>query len=258
VRGGAALRLEAVEKAYHTRTGRLRALGPVDLELSRGRFLCVLGPTGCGKTTLLRLIAGLEQPDAGRIRVLGGVPEVTRRIGYVFQQAALFPWLTVSENVQFPLRARGVGSGERRSRAAEMIGLVGLEGFESSYPHELSGGMQQRTALARALVVDPELLLLDEPFGSLDLRTGQELQERLRDIWRKRGSTLVFVTHRIEEAVYLASDLVVLGHRPGRVVRSQEVDLPTERDRLSDEFTELLVSLRRTFEELVMEEGPEG
>ncbi len=256
--GVEALRLEGVEKAYRTGAGRVRALGPVDLELAKGRFLCILGPTGCGKTTLLRLIAGLEQPDSGHIRVLGGPPEVTRRMGYVFQQAALFPWLTVSENVQFPLRARGVNAAARRERGMEMIELVGLKGFESSYPHELSGGMQQRTALARALVVDPELLLLDEPFGSLDLRTGQELQERLRDIWMERGSTLVFVTHRIEEAVYLASDLVVLGHRPGRVVRSQEVGLPPDRDRLSDEFTGLLVSLRRTFEELVMQKGPEG
>jgi NitT/TauT family transport system ATP-binding protein len=257
VTGERALRLRGVEKGFRTGRGTVRALGPVDLELSKGRFLCVLGPTGCGKTTLLRLIAGLEEPDSGDIRVLGGPPEVTRRIGYVFQQAALFPWLTVSENVQFPLRARGMASADRRRRAGEMIRLVGLEGFGSSYPHQLSGGMQQRTALARALVVDPELLLLDEPFGSLDLRTGQELQERLRDIWRRRGSTVVFVTHRIEEAVYLASDLAVLGHRPGRMVRSQQVNLPPDRDRLSEEFTELLVSLRRTFEELVMEEDPE-
>ena len=247
------LRLADVRKSFATGSGRLHALGPVSLELPPGRFLCVLGPTGCGKTTLLRLIAGLEQPDSGEMEVLGGPPEVTRRIGYVFQQAALFPWLTVLANVEFPLKARRVAGEVRRERAMDMIRLVGLEGFEASYPHQLSGGMQQRTALARAMVVEPELLLMDEPFGSLDLRTGQELQERIRDIWRQRSSTVVFVTHSIEEAVYLATDLVVLGHRPGRVVRSDSVGLPAERDRLSKPFTDLLVSLRSTFEELVAE-----
>lgn len=248
-----ALRLSGVEKSFRTGSGHLHALGPVSLELSRGRFLCVLGPTGCGKTTLLRLTAGLEHPDAGELEVLGGPPAVTRRIGYVFQQAALFPWLTVMANVEFPLKVRRVAARRRRERAAEMIRMVGLSGFEASYPHQLSGGMQQRTALARAMVVEPELLLMDEPFGSLDLRTGQELQERIRDIWRQRRSTVVFVTHSIEEAVYLATDLVVLGHRPGRIVRSERVDLPEDRDRLSEPFTDLLVSLRGTFEELVAE-----
>jgi len=256
---GTALSLADLRKSYPSRSGseRIDALGPVSLELQQGRFLCVLGPTGCGKTTLLRLIAGLDDPDYGTIRVLGRRPEVTRRIGYVFQQAALFPWLSVAANVEFPLRVRGMTPSRRSSKAMEMIQLVGLEGFENSYPHELSGGMQQRTALARALVVEPELLLLDEPFGSLDLKTGQELQDRLRRIWMSRGSTVVFVTHSIEEAVYMATDVVVLGHRPGMVVRSMEVDLPDGRDRLSGEFTRLLVSLRGTFEELVMEEVPE-
>lgn len=247
------LRIEDLRKSFVSGAGEVRALGPVSLELDPGRFLCVLGPTGCGKTTLLRIIAGLEPPGSGLVEVLGGPPAVTRRIGYVFQQAALFPWLSVTANVEFPLRARGVAPGRRRERAMEMVRLVGLEGFESSYPHQLSGGMQQRTALARALVVEPELLLLDEPFGSLDLRTGQQLQNSMRRIWQERESTVVFVTHSIEEAVYMATDVVVLGHRPGRIVRSQSIHLPEPRSRLSEPFTEHLVSLRETFESLVLE-----
>lgn len=230
--------------------GGLHALGPVDLELPAGSFTCVLGPTGCGKTTLLRTVADLEEPDAGHIEVapVSGRPA---RLGYVFQQGALFPWMTVRANVEFPLRATGLAAGERSREAERVLGMVGLSGFEASYPHELSGGMQQRTALARSLVTSPDILLLDEPFSSLDTGTSEELQEGLRELWRRSGTTVLFVTHNIEEAVFLAGRIVVMGYRPGRVVRKVEVDLPEPRDRLSPRFTELLLSVRGTFERLV-------
>ena len=249
-----ALSVTGLVKTFREKSGNVHALGPVSFDVPRGRFLCVLGPTGCGKTTLLRTIAGLEVPDSGSVDLMiraDGRPPV---VGYVFQQGALFPWMSIHDNVEFPLRARGsIDRITRRMRVGTILEMVGLSNFSSSYPHQLSGGMQQRAALARSLVVQPDILLLDEPFSSLDTRTSQDLQENLRNIWKEAATTVVFVTHSIEEAVYLAGEVFVLGHRPGRIVRRQTIDLPDPRSRLSQEFTEYLVSLRRTFKELVEE-----
>jgi len=246
---------EDLSRVFEEPSGRVHALGPVSFAIRRGSFVCVLGPTGCGKTTLLRTIAGLEAPDSGRIEIGGRTDCGRSEIGYVFQQGALFPWLTVRGNIDFPLRARRLPRPERAARCAEVLRMIGLEGFGDAYPHQLSGGMQQRVALARAVVTSPDILLLDEPFSSLDMRTSRLLQEKLREVWMARRTTVVFVTHNIEEAVYLAGEVILLGHRPGTIIRRETVDLPEPRSRLSADFVELLVSMRNTFEELIEEDG---
>jgi ABC-type nitrate/sulfonate/bicarbonate transport system ATPase subunit len=251
---GAAILVEGLSRTFEEPSGRIHALGPVSLEIPRESFVCVLGPTGCGKTTLLRTIAGLELPDQGSLQILPRLDGCIPEIGYVFQQGALFPWMTVRANVEFPLRARRVRREQRAARVDQILEMVELEGFGNSFPHQLSGGMQQRAALARAVVTSPDVLLLDEPFSSLDTRTSQLLQAKLKELWLARNTTVVFVTHNIEEAVFLAGEVIVLGHRPGRIVRRQVIDLPEPRSRLSDGFIEHLMSLRRTFEELVEED----
>lgn len=239
-------RVKGLAKAYKDPQGiPFEAVGPVDLNVPEGQFLCLLGPTGCGKTTILRLLSGLEKPTSGACDTGSG------RLSYVFQQGALFPWLTVESNVSFPLRARGTGKREAETASRRILEQVGLSGFEKSFPHELSGGMQQRTALARGLVTEPDLLLLDEPFGSLDEGTSIVLQEMVYELCTRLSTTVVFVTHNIEEAVFLGDRVVVMGHRPGRIARDEMVSLPRPRDRMSSEFTDLMLSFRRTFEELV-------
>ncbi|NOQ23154.1 MAG: ATP-binding cassette domain-containing protein [Candidatus Aegiribacteria sp.] len=246
-----ALKVINLSKTYRESTGEVHALGPVSFEMETGEFLCFLGPTGCGKTTLLRTIAGLEKPDTGKVIIpsrSGGEEPV---IGYVFQQGALFPWMSIFANLEFPLKAKKIVKDSRREKVESMLEMMGLSSFASSYPHQLSGGMQQRAALARSLVMEPDLLLMDEPFSSLDTRTSQKLQENLRDLLKKASTTVLFVTHNIEEAVYLAGEIIVLGHRPGRIVRRETIDLSDPRSRVSESFTEYLVSLRKTFESLV-------
>ncbi|MEN8209110.1 MAG: ABC transporter ATP-binding protein [Candidatus Fermentibacteria bacterium] len=248
-----ALKVTSLSKTYRESAGEVHALGPVSFEIEAGEFLCFLGPTGCGKTTLLRAIAGLEKPDTGEVviqsRPGGGEPV----IGYVFQQGALFPWMSIFANLEFPLKAKKIIQDTRRERVESMLDMMGLSSFASSYPHQLSGGMRQRAALARSLVMEPDLLLMDEPFSSLDMRTSQELQDNLRELLKRASTTVIFVTHNIEEAVYLAGKVLVLGHRPGRIVRRETIDLQDPRSRLSDPFTDYLVSLRKTFESLVSE-----
>lgn len=242
-----------LSRTYRDPAGEVHALGPLSFGVETGEFLCVLGPTGCGKTTLLRTIAGLEAPDSGRVDLPPGRKGREPVTGYVFQQGALFPWMTAWSNVEFPLIAGGMERSRRRLKVERMLDMVGLSSFADSYPHQLSGGMQQRAALARSLVMEPDILLMDEPFSSLDTRTSQQLQNSLRELWKQESTTVVFVTHNIEEAVYLAEEVIVLGHRPGKLVRRETIDLPDPRSRLSKPFTDYLVSLRQTFESLVLE-----
>ncbi|MBD3369067.1 ATP-binding cassette domain-containing protein [Candidatus Fermentibacteria bacterium] len=246
-----ALQARRLRKRYRKEGAGFDALGPVSLDVRKGEILAVLGPTGCGKTTLLRLIAGLEKPDGGEIAIPPSPSGEGPSVALVFQQGALFPWMTTLRNVEFPLKARRASSGNRRKRAMEVLEMVGISEFAHSYPYQLSGGMQQRAALARSLVYDPGLLLMDEPFGSLDAKTSQHLQEKTAEIQRRTGATIVFVTHDIEEAVFLGHRVLVLGHRPGRIEREEAIDLNHPRDRLSEGFTRWLLSLRSTFERLV-------
>ncbi|MFE9931015.1 ABC transporter ATP-binding protein [Streptomyces sp. NPDC005533] len=205
---------EGVRKTF----GDFTALDGIDLEIRSGEFLVVVGPSGCGKSTLLDLLGGLAAPTAGRI-LLDGKPVTGPGLdrGIVFQQYALLPWRTAQGNVEFGLEATGVPRRQRAVRAKEFLDLVGLTGFEDRHPHQLSGGMRQRVAIARALAYDPDVLLMDEPFAALDAQTRESLQDELRRIWQSTGKTVVFITHGIEEAVYLGQRVAVMTSRPGRV-----------------------------------------
>ncbi|MEV7171504.1 ABC transporter ATP-binding protein [Streptomyces sp. NPDC093224] len=198
--------------------GDFTALDGIDLEIRSGEFLVVVGPSGCGKSTLLDLLGGLSAPTAGRI-LLDGKPVTGPGLdrGIVFQQYALLPWRTALGNVEFGLEATGVPRRERKERAREFLDLVGLGGFEDRHPHQLSGGMRQRVAIARSLAYDPDVLLMDEPFAALDAQTRESLQDELRRIWQRTGKTVVFITHGIEEAVYLGQRVAVMTSRPGRI-----------------------------------------
>jgi NitT/TauT family transport system ATP-binding protein len=223
------LTLDAVSKDFRVRgngTARIfTALDDVSIDVRAGEFLTIVGPSGCGKSTLLDLVAGLEKPTRGRILVDGeevGGPGLDR--GIVFQQYALFPWRTARGNVEFGLAAKGVERRERAALAQRYLELVGLTGFEDRHPHELSGGMKQRVAIARALAFDPDVLLMDEPFGALDAQTRESLQTELLRIWQQTGKTIVFITHGIDEAVYLGQRVAVMSSRPGRI--THVVDIP--------------------------------
>ncbi|MGH7539576.1 MAG: ABC transporter ATP-binding protein [Gemmatimonadota bacterium] len=210
--------------------GTLHVLNDVNVSLEERTFTCLVGPSGCGKSTLLRIIDGLMPPDTGEVRIGGQrvtAPSLDR--GFVFQQFNLLPWRTVLGNIEFGLENLGVKTQERKSRAIEVLKLVDLEGFENYYPGQLSGGMQQRVGLARALAVRPSVLLMDEPFGSVDDQTRMLLQEELLNIWEREQKTVVFVTHDIEEALYLGDQIVVMRARPSRITRI--VDVPFERPR---------------------------
>ncbi|HHS97295.1 MAG TPA: ABC transporter ATP-binding protein [Chloroflexi bacterium] len=216
--------------AYPQSDGRLEVLAGLTFEVADGEFVCVVGPSGCGKTTLLRLLAGLERPTAGRVLLDGAEVDRPRRtVGFVFQEPTLMGWRTVEENVSLPLEVARVPKGEARRRSRELLDLVGLSGFETAYPAELSGGMAQRVALARALVHDPRLLLLDEPFGALDALTRERMAQELLRIWRARRKTVVMVTHSVSEAVFLADRVLVLSPRPASIAAEVRVDLPRPR-----------------------------
>jgi NitT/TauT family transport system ATP-binding protein len=227
------------------------ALDGIDLEISDSEFLTILGPSGCGKTTLLNIIAGFEQTSAGDIRLDGETifkPGPDR--GVVFQEYGLFPWLTVEQNIEFGLRERRVLKAERRARVRQQIASVGLSGFEHRYPQELSGGMRQRVALARVLVNDPKILLMDEPFAALDAQTRTMMQQELLRIWSTERRTAIFITHNIEEAILLGDRVVIMTARPGRIKEIVAVDLPRPRDVTSVEFN----ALRRRVAELLEDE----
>jgi ABC-type nitrate/sulfonate/bicarbonate transport system ATPase subunit len=225
----------------------VRALEPVSLTVAENDFITILGPSGCGKSTLLRIVAGLDRPSTGRVLLDGREvqgPGADR--GMVFQSYTLFPWLTVAENIAYGLREKGMAEPERRAIVAAYIGKVGLAGFEHHFPKQLSGGMQQRTAIARALANDPAILLLDEPFGALDNQTRALMQELLLGIWEHERKTVLFVTHDIEEAIFLASRVAVMTARPGRIKADLTVDLPHPRDyrmKTSPEFVALKARL---------------
>lgn len=215
----------------------IRALADFNLDIGKGEFVCLLGPSGCGKTTVLRIIAGLESATDGEVRLRGKkVTSGGRDRGMVFQEFALFPWRTVRKNIEFGLEVKGVPEAERSGISSRLIELVGLKGFEDAHPGELSGGMKQRVGIARALANEPAVLLMDEPFGSLDAQTRNLMQRELLRIWSATSKTILFVTHSVDEAVFLADRIVVMTARPGKVREIIDVNLPRPRDRTSRDF----------------------
>ena len=233
------VRIREVGKVYPGEEGPVRALSNVNVAVEPGEFVCLVGPSGCGKTTLFRIVAGLEDATEGEV-LIGDEPVrgPTPNMGIVFQEYHLFPWRTVRGNVAFGLERTGVSDAERRERVDHLIELVGLEGFGDSYPKSLSGGMKQRVALARALAVDPELLLMDEPFAAVDAQTREMLQRELLDIWDRTGKTVLFVTHDVEEAVTLADRIVVMGTGVESIEEVVEVEVPRPRSRTDEGFAE--------------------
>jgi NitT/TauT family transport system ATP-binding protein len=224
------VRLEAVAKTFADRRGETtEALHDVSLTVEDGEFVTVLGPSGCGKSTLLHLVAGLLPPSRGRV-IFEGVPDGQPLTAIVFQEHALFPWRTVLDNVAFGLEVRGVPEASRLGRARALLELVDLQGFADRYPHQLSGGMRQRAAIARALAVEPALLLMDEPFSALDAQSRALMQLELMGLWERTRKSVLYVTHQIQEAVLLGDRIVVMTRRPGRVLTVRSVDLPRPRD----------------------------
>ncbi|MBA5941816.1 MAG: ABC transporter ATP-binding protein [Methanophagales archaeon] len=240
------LKLRNVTKMFKTEVGETCALEGVNLEVKPNEFLCIIGPSGCGKTTLLRLVAGLDHPNSGEI-ILDGkeVEGPSPDRGMVFQEFSLFPWRKVIKNVTIGLEIRGVEKKERYRIAQKYIELVGLNGFENSYPYELSGGMKQRVAIARTLATEPAILLMDEPFGSVDAQTRNVLQEELLEIWTRTKKTILFVTHSVDEAIFLADKVAVMSVRPGRITECKNIDIPRPRKRTS-------IEVNKVREELLM------
>jgi len=241
--------VSSLEKTYATR-GRtqVQALAGISVEIEAGEFITIVGQSGCGKTTLLKILAGLLQRSAGSVTLRGQpVDEPSRDIGIVFQDPVLLPWRTVFDNVMLPVEVLGLDRRSSAKRGRDLLGLVGLRGFEEKYPHELSGGMRQRVAIARALVHDPSLLLMDEPFGALDEMTRERMNMELLRIWEDSGSTIVFVTHSIAEAVFLSTRVVVISPRPGCITGVIDIDLPQPRNtdtREQERFFELVTEVR--------------
>jgi NitT/TauT family transport system ATP-binding protein len=247
-----AISLDRVEKWYATRDGMVHALAPTDLVIAQHEFIVLLGPSGCGKTTLLRMIGGLLAPSRGRLQVMQRdlwknetrQADAVSDLGIVFQDANLFPWLTIEENVALPLELKGMARKERLKRARALTSLVGISGFETRWPYELSGGMRQRAAIARALSHDPGILLMDEPFGALDAMTRDTLNMELQNLWMQTRKTVVLVTHSINEAVFLADRVVLLSPRPGRI--DTVIDVLFKRPRLLDvQSTEAFQTIAR-------------
>ena len=252
--------LRGVSKSFG-RPGRgapVAALADVSLDIGRDSFVSLVGPSGCGKTTLLRLIDGLIAPDAGTVLVDGAPPRPGPRIGVVFQSFRLIPWASVADNVGFPLALAGIPEAERRARVGTHLDLVGLARFAHAWPHELSGGMKQRAALARALVTEPDILLMDEPFASIDAQAREIMQMELLRLWGARRGIVVFVTHSVDEAVLLSDRVLLMGPRPGRILESHDVTLPRPRwdydVRARPEFTALRALLWERIRAMVVED----
>ena len=226
-----AIAVERLSHVYAGAEGGVPALEDITIDVEAGKFVVIVGPSGCGKTSLLMMLAGLRHQTEGTILCAGKpIPEPDpERVGVVFQEASLFPWLTALDNIEFPLALRGAPRDERRRRSEEMLSLVGLEGFGPRYPHELSGGMKQRVSIARGLVQDPPVLLMDEPFAALDEQTRMTMGHELLRIWSTTRKTVEFITHSLTEAVYLADEVLVMSARPGRIIDRIEVTLPRPR-----------------------------
>ena len=243
----AKLELKDISMVFSRRGQRFQALRDVSIQVAAGQFISIVGASGCGKTTLLRIVDGLTTPTRGQVWVDGqAVARPGPDRGFVFQQDALFPWRTVLDNVIFGLEVQGKPKREARERADVLVRLVGLSGFEQHFPHELSGGMRQRANLARALTIDPDVLLMDEPFASLDAQTREIMQSELLRIWRSNRKTVLFVTHQIDEAIYLSDRVMVMTRRPGHAKRMFAVDLPRPRDyemRVTRAFNDLKLEI---------------
>ncbi len=246
------IRIEHVTKEFAANGRSVKAVDDVSMDIKGSEFICIVGPSGCGKSTLLRMIAGLEPVSSGEImmgdhRVVSPSP----RIGFVFQEYTLFPWRTVEKNVEFGLEVKGLPREERAKIASRYLDMVGLSKFRDSYPHQLSGGMRQRTAIARTLAVSPEILLMDEPFGALDAQTRNILQEQLLYIWHKEKKKVLFVTHNVDEAVFLADKVIVMTARPGRIKEVVDIDIPRPRVRTDTEVNKVRnIILNSLFEEV--------
>lgn len=256
------LTLEHIDRVYidgddQSASNTVAALKDINLEIRRGEFISIIGASGCGKTTLLRLIGGLDQPQAGRV-LLNGQPVTgpDPRRGYVFQQGSLFPWLTVEQNIAVGLKARHVYR-EQKEKISDYIHMIGLNGFENAYPHQISGGMAQRVAIARGLINDPEVLLMDEPMGALDSFTRADLQDQLLSIRAENDATMILVTHDVDEAIYLSDRIVIMTPRPGKISEVLEVNLPHPRNRGGPEFLNLRRDIMDRFHLASAEPQPE-
>jgi len=247
------LTLHDVSRVFITEKGEtIEALSHISLDIHDKEFICILGPSGCGKTTILRIIAGLESATSGTISINGTtISKPSPRMAMIFQEYSLYPWRNVQDNVTLGLELRGMRKAEREEYAKKFLGLVGLKGFERNFPHELSGGMRQRVAVARALAIDPSTLLMDEPFGALDAQTRNRMQNELLDIWQKTRKTILFVTHSVDEAVFLADRIVVLTRRPGTIREIIAVPQDRPRERTSEQF----VQIRRHLLDMINEES---
>ncbi len=241
------LEIKGVNRIYKDEENEVEALTNVDLTIKRGEFVSIIGSSGCGKTTLLRLIAGFDKPQTGELllngnRITGPSPER----GYVLQQGSLFPWLTVEQNIGIGLKARRVYK-EKKDTVPEYVSLIGLEGFEKSFPHQISGGMAQRVAIARALINDPELLLLDEPMGALDSFTRADIQDKLLELRKKKNTTMILVTHDVDEAIYLSDRIIIMTPRPGKVSEIMDIKIPHPRHRGGSEFLTIRKNILEKF-----------
>ena len=252
VTGSPVVQVAGVSKSFDASGGRTQALAEIDLTIAPGEFVSLIGPSGCGKSTLLRLIGDLTAPTSGTVTVNGKPARrarLDRDYGIVFQAPVLFDWRTVQSNVALPLEVKGVSGADRAKRVQAMLDLVELRDFARHYPYQLSGGMQQRVSIARALALEPSILLMDEPFGALDEMTRERMSSEVQRIWQQTETTVVFVTHSIPEAVFLSSRVVVMSPRPGRVVRVIDIDLPRPRNddtRETARYFELITEVRET------------
>jgi NitT/TauT family transport system ATP-binding protein len=247
----ALLSIQNVKKVFKTREGELEALGDVSFDVYPGEFVSIVGPSGCGKTTLLKILAGLLPKSAGKIEVDEERFDPTREVGFVFQKSLLLHWRKVIDNVLLPIEILRMDRTPMKKRAEELLELVGLKGFETSYPNELSGGMQQRVSIARALIHNPKLLLMDEPFGALDAITRERMNLELIRIWQEAKKTILFVTHGINEAVFLSDRIIVLSARPSRMVQALDIGLPRPRTlevRASPDFGKYALQIYNSLE----------